>query len=59
MRKDRERQIVYNLYVASKNKNTCIYKTETDSHTENKVLVTKGERERSGGKYGYKLLYIR
>ena len=28
-KRDRERQIVYNLYVASKNKNTCIYKNKT------------------------------
>ena len=27
------------------NTNKCIYKTETDSQTENKLRVTKGKKE--------------
>ena len=41
--------IWYHLYVESKNE--LIYKTETDSDIENKLMVTKGEKS-GGGKLG-------
>ena len=46
---DRERQIYDIIYMwnLKNNTNELIYKTETDSQTENKVMVTK--RERGGG----------
>ena len=34
------------------NTNESIYKTETDSDTENKFMVTKGEREGGRDKLG-------
>ena len=34
------------------NTNESIYKTETDSDIENKLLVTKGERDRGWDKLG-------
>ena len=41
----RKTNTVYHLYVDSKNNaNESTYKTETDSQTENKLMVTKGER---------------
>ena len=45
--------IWYHLYVESKKwTNQLIYKTETDTQTENKLIVTKGEKRevRWGGR---------
>ena len=45
---DRERQILYDITYMWNLKNKkikSIYKTETDSDIENKLMVTKGERE--------------
>ena len=63
---DRERQAIlqYHLYVGSKNNtNESINKTETDYWLENKLTVTKEERERQINKEDginrYTLLYIK
>ena len=47
VKSDKERQISYNIIYMWNQKNDTnelIYKTETDSDIENKLMVTKGER---------------
>ena len=44
---DKERQISFDItsmWNLRNSANELIYKTETDSHIENKLMVTKGER---------------
>ena len=43
------RQIWYHLYVKSENTNELLYKTETDSDTEDNIMVSEGE----GGREEY------
>ena len=48
---DNERQILYAIIYTwnlKNNTNECICETETDSDTENKPVITKGEREGRG-----------
>ena len=48
---DNERQILYAIIYSwnlKNNTNECICETETDSDTENKPVITKGEREGRG-----------
>ena len=54
MKSDRERQILCIAYMwtLKNNTNESTYKTETDSQTENKLTVTKEEREETRGKLG-------
>ena len=62
-----ESQILYDIiyeWNLKNNTNESIYKTETDSQIEHKLMVTKGEWEWGGinQEYGinrYKLLYIK
>ena len=44
--RQKEKDKFHHLYVTSKNiyTNKLIYKTETDSHRDNKLTVTKEER---------------
>ena len=52
MKSDREREILYditNMWNLKNNMNEFIYKTETLSDIENKLMVTKGERGLEGG----------
>ena len=51
----RERQILYDItymWNLKNNTNESIYKTETDSQTENNLMVTSGEREEERDKLG-------
>ena len=51
VKSDKERQISYNIIYMWNQKNDTnelIYKTETDSDIENKLMVTKGERVGGG-----------
>ena len=53
MKSGRESQILYDItYVwnIKNNTNGSMYKTEVESQTENKLMVTEGER--GGGKLG-------
>ena len=54
MKSDRERQVLCITYMwtLKSNTNESTYKTETDSQTENKLTVTKEEREERRGKLG-------
>ena len=48
---DRERPILYDItymWNLKNNTNGSIYKTETDSQTENKLMITKGKRDKLG-----------
>ena len=52
MKSVRQRQIHNSTYIWNHQNNTIesVYKIETDSQTENKLMVTEGERE--GGREG-------
>ena len=64
---ERERQIPYDItymWNLKYDTNELIYETKRDSHIENKVMVTKGERDQRDkvgvpGISRYKLLYIK
>ena len=45
--KDKYHMISFDIIIKN-NTNISIYKAETDSQTENKCIVTKGEREWGG-----------
>ena len=57
------KQLLYVItykWIIKNNTKECIYKTVTDSWTENKLVVTKGERDKlRDGINRYKQLYIK